>query len=141
MHKKLEISDWINELFRIESGEFNPKIHFDIADRIVKEVAHKPFWSSRYDFFEAKGPTGRRYEAERERIGEYVIKPVGRLNGITSYSFFPLLGLNPKIEIVHWRDRIIDDQEHVKIEIAYREERATGVAKYYEKPLSFVLPG
>lgn len=126
MHLKNEISDRINTLFSLDGDEFDPKIHLPMAEFIVNKLGkEKTYIASLTDIFTFESPNII-IESESERVGEFVIRHLGRL-AASKY-----LGLHPKIEIADWKSEAMKSsfQETEVLEIAYEKKRVLGLHKY-----------
>ncbi len=136
MHQKKELSDKISGLFRISGEDFEPEVHFKVADDLVKALAFEGRVFSLSDVLELSYKS-QRYEAERDKIGDYVIKPLGK------FFMADLLGWHPKIEVTYWKNRFYGNEVGDKLWIAYEGKKSTGMMRgrneshYFHLPLGF----
>lgn len=135
MHEKKDISDKIEELFKIDNSHFDPKVHFPLADEVIAALKPKSYILRWHDLLEFDHPiSGKKLEAERERIGHYVSKPVGRLPAAL------FLGFYPKIEIINWKDRLFDNDAREELFIAYQGSKSVGIMKSINDAYSISIP-
>ncbi len=129
MHPKNELSDCIATLFYLDGKEFNPEIHRPMAEFIVDKLGRERTYFARIiDFFNFKDSDEEDEEEseESERVGQFVIRPLGRLDS-SKY-----LGFHPKIQIVDWKSEVMKSpfQETEVLEIAYERKKVLGLHKF-----------
>ena|SRR3989338_937893 len=135
MRQDLELSDKIEELFRLQKGEFDPQVHLPMAEQVVAAFGKPGYFFRLTDVWEWKGLTST-LEAERDSTGYYSIQHSGRLHGGL------LLGFHQKMSIVHWRDRMFSDRldEFEKLAISYEGAEVKVVARNTVEQSSVSIP-
>jgi len=139
MHRNKELSDKISELYFLREGEFNLEIHFEIADDVVtltKDlVTTRPFGDLKrlFKFYGTKSNV----HSSQQRIGEYLIEPLGAL---TSAAY---TGYHPKLEITHWKEEVMQlfEDPRKRLQIAYKRDKAVCVAMFIDNHLGFQVSG
>ena len=86
IRKDVELSDKIGELFQLREGQFDPKTHLPIAERIVLGFGKTGYFLRLTDVWEYENGS-RKVERESDSAGYYIITPRGRLYGSAILGF------------------------------------------------------
>jgi|GEM_PF-3783886 len=95
MHERKDISDKIGQLFNLSVKDFNPILHFSLADEIVRVLGKPSYFFRLQDFVSSK-----KYPAKKEKVGNYLVRPLG-------FLALPLdFGLDSALLINYWKDSL-----------------------------------
>lgn len=126
MHLKKELSDKIDQLFRLSGEEFNPDTHLPTAEFIVQNLGlEKSPLIGLKELFTIKSRWCE-IEARKERVGNYLVEYLGRLRG------FYHSGLHPGLEIYLWKDNLLGGfiEPSKRLRIMYEGKEVKEVSKW-----------
>ena len=135
MHLIKDLSNKIDQLFFLRKEDFDPKVHFLLAEEIVKTVnPSEGRLMNLTDIFRFRS-NNKRIESEDLGGGEYIIEQKGRLYGCE------YLGVHPKLVIYHWKEKTFHNIEKPKVilDIAYQGNNVTGIMRAVMEPRTLRL--
>src|SRR3989338_1635039 len=97
MYNRLELGIKVDQLFKLEAGQFNPMIHLSLAEEIVGSLGIKPYLLKLADFWHIVDSELFGIEIRGENIGSYSFKHKGILISAAYYGFFQKLRFTPSI--------------------------------------------
>lgn len=137
MHVKKELSDKINLLFGLNSGEFNPRVHLPLAEFIVNKIGVDRFPILRaaelisFDMVDF----GVKTDLPLDRTGLYNVRHIGKLAGCY------YLGYYPKLKITPWMSESfsMSGDSIELLEISYNGKQVKGLMRAKETFSSLVM--
>ena len=129
MHERKDISDKIGQLFNLSVKDFNPILHFSLADEIVRVLGKPSYFFRLQDFVSSK-----KYPAKKEKVGNYLVRPLG-------FLALPLdFGLDSALLINYWKDDLFDTEINEELLIGYHSLKSCHLIKRVTESYSLTLP-
>ncbi len=135
MRKDIDLSDKIQELFRLKADSFSIETHLPLARDIVLRFGRTKSISIFADTFHLFGHSDE-LDRMSNSVGDYIV----RYEGPVYLSH--ILGNYPKLVITGWKDYKwgSDYSEYPELAISYNDSNVKCVAKISTYPYHFYIP-